>query len=87
MEQRLSSSEKRRGDFLDHYLDAMKTESFLTEDFVLYSMFGLLFASFETISSTLCLAIMYLSDHPQAVQELEVRIRWMIQFVSFPPLS
>ena len=35
-------------------------------------MFGLLLASFETISSTLTLAIKLINDHPKVIQELTV---------------
>ena len=35
-------------------------------------MFGLLLASFETISSTLTLAIKLINDHPKVIQELAV---------------
>ena len=50
----------------------MKTETFLTDKFVIYMMFGLLFASFETISSTLTLAIMLINENPKVIQELTV---------------
>ena len=50
----------------------MKTETFLTDNFVIYMMFGLLLASFETISSTLTLAIKLINDHPKVVQQLTV---------------
>ena len=35
-------------------------------------MFGLLFASFETISSTLTLAIMLINENPKVIRELTV---------------
>ncbi|XP_057970231.1 beta-amyrin 16-alpha-hydroxylase CYP87D16-like [Malania oleifera] len=69
--ERKASPEKRRGDLLDQVLDDMKKEAFLTHDFVTVVMFGLLLASFETISSTLTLAIILLTDHPSVVQQLE----------------
>ncbi|KAF8410316.1 hypothetical protein HHK36_002843 [Tetracentron sinense] len=68
--ERRDSPVKQQEDFLDHVIEDMKTEKFLTVDFVVYMMFGLLLASFETISSTLTLAIILLTDHPAVVQEL-----------------
>ncbi|KAJ6755067.1 CYTOCHROME P450 87A3-LIKE [Salix purpurea] len=47
--ERLSDPSKPRGDFLDQAIDDMKTEKFLTEDFIPQLMFGILFASFESI--------------------------------------
>lgn len=70
LSQKRASPEKCKRDLLDQVIDDMKTETFLTDDFVLYIMFGLLLASSETISSTLTLAIKLLTDHPYVVQEL-----------------
>lgn len=50
----------------------MQKENFWTDEFAIYMMFGLLLASFETISSTLALAIKFLTDHPPVVQKLTV---------------
>ncbi|KAL4616214.1 hypothetical protein ACB092_07G182300 [Castanea dentata] len=69
-EERKRNPEIGKGDFLDQILMDMKTETFLTDKFIIYVMFGLLLASFETISSTLTLAIKLLSDKPKVVQEL-----------------
>ncbi|PSS21807.1 Cytochrome P450 87A3 like [Actinidia chinensis var. chinensis] len=46
---------KVRGDFLDHAIEDMKTEKFLTEDFIVQLTLGILFASFEPISAVLVL--------------------------------
>ncbi|RVW50972.1 Cytochrome P450 87A3 [Vitis vinifera] len=51
-------------------IDDMKKEKFLSDDFVVFVMFGILFASFETISSTLTLAIKLLIEHPLVMQQL-----------------
>ncbi|XP_075672493.1 cucurbitadienol 11-hydroxylase-like [Castanea sativa] len=69
-EERKRNPEIGKGDFLDQILMDMKTETFLTDKFIIYVMFGLLLASFETISSTLTLAIKLLSEKPKVVQEL-----------------
>ena len=49
-----------------------KTETFLNDNFITFMMFGLLLASFETISSTLTLAIKLINDNPKVVQQLTV---------------
>ncbi|XP_047318341.1 cucurbitadienol 11-hydroxylase-like [Impatiens glandulifera] len=57
-------------DLLDQAVREMRTEAFVTEDFVVHFIFGALFASFESISSTITLAFKLLSDHPRVVEEL-----------------
>ncbi|OVA11985.1 Cytochrome P450 [Macleaya cordata] len=71
LHERLKSPEKRYGDFLDQIVEDMKTEEFLKEDFVLFFMFGLLLASFETISATLTVGMTLLSEHPEVVKQLK----------------
>lgn len=71
-EERKRNPEIGKGDFLHQILMDMKTETFLTDKFIIYVMFGLLLASFETLSLTLTLAIKLLSDKPKVVQELTV---------------
>ncbi|KAJ4836042.1 hypothetical protein Tsubulata_023466 [Turnera subulata] len=68
--ERLNNPEKRRGDFLDQTIDDMQSEKFLTVDFIPQLIFGILFASFETMSITLTLAFKFLSEYPQVVEEL-----------------
>ena len=72
LEERKRNPELRKGDFLDVIVQEMKTETFLTDNFVISMMFGLLLASFETISSTLTLAIKLINDNPKVVQQLTV---------------
>ncbi|KAI3898236.1 hypothetical protein MKX03_029607 [Papaver bracteatum] len=69
LHERRNSAEKK-GDFLDRILEDMKTMEFLTEDFVVYFIFGMLLASFATISANLTLAFALLTDHPAVVNEL-----------------
>ncbi|KAI3947771.1 hypothetical protein MKX01_034436 [Papaver californicum] len=45
-------------------------EDFLTDEFVIYLIFGLLLASFATISAIVTLAMTFLTDHPLVVKEL-----------------
>ena len=61
----------------------MKKEKFLSDDFVVFVMFGLLLASFETISSTLTLVVKLLIEHPLVMQELIVSDKYLMTFQSF----
>lgn len=70
LQERRACLDNYRGDFLDQIIQDMKNESFLTEDLVCRVTFGLLFASFETISANLTLAIKLFTEHPRVVQEL-----------------
>ncbi|MCL7025237.1 hypothetical protein MKW94_013158 [Papaver nudicaule] len=67
---RNSPEQPRHGDFLDQVLEDMKKEDFLTHEFVIYLIFGLLLASFATISAIVTLAMTFLTDHPLVVKEL-----------------
>ncbi|OVA11986.1 Cytochrome P450 [Macleaya cordata] len=69
--ERINSPEKRcHKDFLDQVIEDMKTEEFLTEDFVVYWIFGLFLSSYASTSVTLTLAVTLLTDHPLVVKEL-----------------
>ena len=83
VKERLTFPEKYRGDFLDHAIEDMKTEKFLTEDFIAQLMFGILFASFEPISAVLVLTFKFLSEHPSILEELTVRIHCDTCFEKF----
>jgi cytochrome P450 len=76
--ERLNDPSKRRGDFLDQAIDDMKTKKFLTVDFIPQLMFGILFASFESMSTTLTLTFKFLTENPRVVEELRVRIHTLI---------
>ncbi|OWM68304.1 hypothetical protein CDL15_Pgr004786 [Punica granatum] len=71
IDERRAMPEKCRADLIDEILDMMKTESFISDEFATFAMFVILFASFETISSTLTVAIMLLTKHPMVIKELE----------------
>ncbi|KAM6572063.1 hypothetical protein CsatA_016143 [Cannabis sativa] len=65
------ASSKKYGDYLDHLLDEVKKEdTILNETVAVNLVFGLLFATFETTSTALTLAIKFISDHPQVQAEL-----------------
>ncbi|RWR95018.1 cytochrome P450 87A3 isoform X1 [Cinnamomum micranthum f. kanehirae] len=71
IEQRRSSPERRKGDFFDRVIDELqKDRSMLTEATALDLIFVLLFASYETTSLALTMAIKYLSEHPQVLDKL-----------------
>ncbi|KAK1555915.1 hypothetical protein Q3G72_033286 [Acer saccharum] len=73
-ERQESAGEIRRssGDLLDDIVEEMKNNSLFTKDFMSYIMFGILIATFETISTTLTLTMILLTQHPLVVQNLEV---------------
>lgn len=61
-------------DFFDYVLEELQKEgTVLTEAIALDLMFVLLFASFETTSLALTLAVKFLSDHPLVLRQLTVR--------------
>ncbi|MCL7032685.1 hypothetical protein MKW94_021488 [Papaver nudicaule] len=61
---------RRQGDLLDQLIDDMETEDFITEDFIVYFMFSVLLASFETISAAVTVAMIFLTDQPLVIKEL-----------------
>nr|UWY61435.1 cytochrome p450 14909 [Calotropis gigantea] len=70
-----SSSERSqgRGDLLDHIIQDMSTtEKYITEDFIVQLMFGLLFVTSDSVSTTLALAFKLLQEHPPVLEELTV---------------
>ncbi|KAI9201226.1 hypothetical protein LWI28_020471 [Acer negundo] len=73
-ERQESAGEIRRssGDLLDYIVEEMKSNSLFTKDFMSYIMFGILIATFETISTTLTLTMILLTQHPLVVRNLEV---------------
>ncbi|KAL4616431.1 hypothetical protein ACB092_07G198800 [Castanea dentata] len=70
LNKRLASPGTHQGDVLDHIIKDMKFENFLTEEFVVQLMFGLLFVSYDSISLTLSLAFKLLSENPKVLEEL-----------------
>ncbi|CAK7330761.1 unnamed protein product [Dovyalis caffra] len=70
MKERFNSPDTRPGDFLDQAINDMASEKFLTEDFIAELAFGILFAAFESVSTTLTLAIKFLAENPLVLEEL-----------------
>ncbi|XP_026450967.1 cytochrome P450 87A3-like [Papaver somniferum] len=62
----------QHGDFLDQVLEDMKKEDFLTDDIVIYLIFGLLLASFASISAVVTLGMTFVTDYPIQAKELLV---------------
>ncbi|KAM5572582.1 cytochrome P450 87A3 [Rosa sericea] len=72
LQERREKPRKQPIDFFDHVLEELKKEgTMLTEEIFLDLMFVLLFASFETTSLALTLAIKFLSDHPVVLKKLK----------------
>nr|ABZ89191.1 putative protein [Coffea canephora] len=72
VQKRLAAPERTQGDLLDHIIQDMDTETYIKEDFVVQLMFGLLFVTSDSISTTLALAFKLLAEHPAVLEELTV---------------
>lgn len=73
LQERRAKPKKHRSDFFDYVLEELQKErTILTEAIALDLMFVLLFASFETTSLALTLAVKFLSDHPLVLNRLMV---------------
>ncbi|KAI3837750.1 hypothetical protein MKX03_010928 [Papaver bracteatum] len=73
LQERLKLRENKQqhlGDLLDKLIDDMKVEEFVTENFIVFFMFSVLLASFETISAAVTVAMTFLSDQPLIIKEL-----------------
>lgn len=73
LKKRQSSKEKANQDFLDHMLKEVENEeSLLTEEIIVDLVLLLLFAAYETTSSSITLLFKYLNSHPEVLTELTV---------------
>lgn len=73
LQERREKPRENPNDFFDYVIEELKKEgTILTEAIALDLMFALLFASFETTSLSLTLAIKFLSDHPSVLKRLTV---------------
>ncbi|CAN6723273.1 unnamed protein product [Malus baccata var. baccata] len=71
LQERRAESRKQPIDFFDYVLEELKKEgTILTEGIALDLMFVLLFASFETTSLAITLAMKFLTDHPLVLKQL-----------------
>lgn len=85
LQERLASPEKQYRDFFDYVVEELKKEKpILTEPIALDLMFVLLFASFETTSLAITLAIKFLTDHPSVLVKLTVSNSTFPEIVFYP---
>ncbi|XP_024032471.1 cytochrome P450 87A3-like, partial [Morus notabilis] len=71
LQERRENPKKQQSDFFDYVLEELQKEgTILTEAIALDLMFVLLFASFETTSLALTLAVKFLTDHPLVLKKL-----------------
>ncbi|KAM6556854.1 hypothetical protein CsatB_003873 [Cannabis sativa] len=71
LQERRANPKKEQSDFFDYVLEELQKQgTFLTEEIALDLMFVLLFASFETTSLAITLAVKLLTDHPLVLKEL-----------------
>nr|QWK52251.1 cytochrome P450 87A2-1 [Isatis tinctoria] len=71
LQERREKPRENPSDFFDYVIEELKKEgTILTEEIALDLMFVLLFASFETTSLALTLAIKFLSDDPSVLKRL-----------------
>ncbi|KAH6774117.1 cytochrome P450 [Perilla frutescens var. frutescens] len=71
LQERRARPRETQIDFFDYVLEELKREdTVVTEAMALDLMFVLLFASYETTSSALTLAIKFLTDHPLVFKQL-----------------
>uniref|UniRef100_A0A7N0UZR1 Cytochrome P450 n=1 Tax=Kalanchoe fedtschenkoi TaxID=63787 RepID=A0A7N0UZR1_KALFE len=63
-------TQEESGDFLDSAIKDIGTEKLVTEEFVVYLLFALLVASYDSVSLTLAVAFKLLSEHPSVLEEL-----------------
>ncbi|KAM7256364.1 hypothetical protein ACFE04_012105 [Oxalis oulophora] len=76
LQERRANPRKHQTDFFDYVLEELRKEgTMLTEAISLDLMFVLLFASFETTSLALTLAVKLLGDHPAEEHEVIVKNR------------
>ncbi|KAM3743584.1 hypothetical protein ACB098_07G156900 [Castanea mollissima] len=70
LKDRINSPERHYEDLLDQAINDMDKEKFLSEDLIINVVFAMLFASFESISTALSLALNFVAEHPTVLQEL-----------------
>lgn len=71
VKERRQAAANARGDFLDQALRDIGSEQFLSEEFVVNLLFGILFAS-GSVSGSLTLMLKLLAENPSVVRELTV---------------
>jgi cytochrome P450 len=73
LHEKLNTTERQHMCLMDLLIRDLEMEKQgLTEDYVLNLLFALIFASYETTSTTLTVAVKLLMENPDVLQELEV---------------
>lgn len=76
LEERRAKPREVKSDFFDYLLEELERgDSILTEAIALDLMFVLLFASFETTSLAITVAVKLLKENPRVLQALTVIIQ------------
>ncbi|CAL5409148.1 unnamed protein product [Camellia sinensis] len=70
LKERIACPEEKKGDFLDQAVKDLNTDFFLTENFIVSVIVGALFATVETISTSITLSFKLFEDHPWVVEDL-----------------
>ncbi|CAL5411596.1 unnamed protein product [Camellia sinensis] len=70
LKERIACPEEKKGDFLDQAVKDLNTDFFLTENFIVSVIVGALFATVETISTSITLSFKLFGDHPWVVEDL-----------------
>ena len=82
--EKMKASNSHYSDFLDYLLHEVESEdTCLTEPIAMDLVFALLFASYETTSSAITLAVKFISDHPKVLEELTVCTVYLFRFKFF----
>lgn len=73
LKERRASPRSNNNDFFDHIIEELQKETTpLTEQIALDLMFVLLFASYETTSLALTVAVKLIGEHPEVHERLAV---------------
>ncbi|CAL5409147.1 unnamed protein product [Camellia sinensis] len=70
LKERIARPEEKKGGFLDQAVKDLNTDFFLTENFVVSVIVGALFATVESISTSITLSFKLFEDHPWVVEDL-----------------
>jgi len=72
LEQRRRAPEKAHNDMLGMLMAGEETRHSLTDEEIIDQMITILYSGYETVSTTSMMAVKYLHDHPNVLQELRV---------------
>lgn len=81
MEERPNFPEKYYGDFMGEAISYMETQKILTDDQIVYILLGIMFATFESFSSTITLIFQLLSENPSVSGPHQLKSEYIIFFM------